>query len=577
MTAENSTHDSEARAARARAAAERESDLTESAVDSVVGTDFLEIPSILSAAREVGAVFTQVGAVTRAGKNLGVELTRVARGTTSITPDPKDWRFRDAVWSDSAVYKRVGQSYLAGCSFVDELLDEMASSGKSTTKARFLLNVLTSALAPTNSLPGNPPAIKRAVETRGKSLLRGARNFAGDVRHNRGMPSSTDRTAFKVGRDLAMTPGEVIDRDEYAEVLQYRPVTDQVRERPVLVIPPPIGRYYFLDLRPGRSFVENAVSTGVQTFIISWRNPGKGQADWDLDTYARRVLSAIDAVREVTGSPDVNVIGFCAGGILTTLVLNHLAALGDDRVHTATYAVTLLDFGGDTPISAYSSPKLLAFARWNSGRSGIIDARSMGTVFTLMRPNELVWNYWVNNYLMGNSPPVFDILAWNADGTNLPAALHKQFLDIFEHNTLCTPGAVTALGTPVDLSRIKVPTYVTGGTTDHLTPWTDCYNTTQLLSGPSTFVLSNAGHIQSLVNPPSNPKASYFSGPEPGPDAEEWLASADRHAGTWWTHWTDWLIERSGAQVVAPQTLGSDAHPPLDPAPGRYVRDQAPD
>ena len=227
-------------------------------------------------------------------------------------------------------------------------------------------------------------------------------------------------------------------------------------------------------------------------------------------------------------------------------MLNHLAALGDDRVHTATYAVTLLDFGGDTPISAYSSPKLLAFARWNSGRSGIIDARSMGTVFTLMRPNELVWNYWVNNYLMGNSPPVFDILAWNADGTNLPAALHKQFLDIFEHNTLCTPGAVTALGTPVDLSRIKVPTYVTGGTTDHLTPWTDCYNTTQLLSGPSTFVLSNAGHIQSLVNPPGNPKASYFAGPEPGPDAEEWLASAERHAGTWWTHWTDWLIERSG-------------------------------
>ena len=281
----------------------------------------------------------------------------------------------------------------------------------------------------------------------------------------------------------------------------------------MLVVPPPIGRYYFLDLRPGRSFVEYSVSRGLQTFLLSWRNPGPDQADWDIDTYAERILTAIDAVREATGSEDVNVIGFCAGGILNTAVLNHLAAKGDDRVHTASYAVTLLDFGQSAPIGAFSGAKLLSLARWNSKRSGVISARAMGNAFTWMRPNDLVWNYWVNNYLMGEDPPVFDILSWNADGTNLPAALHRQFLDIFEHNPLPEQGAMEALGTPIDLRQVKVPTYVTGAINDHLTPWKGCYRTTQLMSGETTFALSNAGHIASLVNPPGNPKANYYTAP----------------------------------------------------------------
>ena len=224
------------------------------------------------------------------------------------------------------------------------------------------------------------------------------------------------------------------------------------------------------------------------------------------------MVSAIEAVREVTGAPDIDVIGFCAGGILLTLALNQLAALGEAPVHSASYAVTLLDWGGDVPVKAFSASKLLALARWNSARAGVISAKDMGSAFTWMRPDDLVWKAWVNNYLMGDKPPRFDILAWNADGTNLPAALHAQFLDLFEHNLMATPGALTCLGTPVDLGTIKVPTYVTGGVTDHLTPWASCYRTTQLLGGPSTFVLSNAGHIQSLVNPPGNPKATFYTG-----------------------------------------------------------------
>jgi len=443
-------------------------------------------------------------------------------------------------------------------------------------QARFALTALTSAMAPTNTLVGNPAALKRAFDTGGRSVLRGMRNMLTDLRHNGAMPSMVDRTAYEVGTDLAATAGAVIERDPYGEIVQYAPTTETVRARPILIVPPPIGRFYFLDLRPGRSFVEYAVSRGLQTFMLSWRNPTKNQGDWDLDDYAARVLSAIDTVREVTGSDDVDLIGFCAGGILQSLVLNHLATLGDDRVHTASYAVTMLDFGQTAPIRAFSSPRLLALARWNSGRAGIISARNMGAVFTWMRPNELVWNYWVNNYLMGNNPPVFDILAWNADGTNLPAALHKQFLDIFEHNSLCQPGRLTVLGTPVDLASIKVPTFVTGGTTDHLTPWQGCYRTTQLLSGPSTFVLSNAGHIQSLVNPPGNPKATFFAGGEPGQDAQAWLDSAEKHTGTWWEHWADWVLERSEQTVPAPTELGSAAHPRREEAPGLYVRDLAP-
>ena len=540
------------------------------------GTDPVGVPWLAGTLAGTAAVVGQLSALNRESLALAAELARIAGGGSEITPDRKDWRFADPAWSQNPAYRRVAQSYLAGCAFLDAMVDDLGKDGRPTDTARFLLNIMSSAAAPTNTLAGNPAALKRAFETGGGSLRRGASNWWRDLRHNGGMPATVDRSAFAVGRDLAVTAGAVVDRDARGEVIQYQSATQTVRRRPVLVVPPPIGRFYFLDLRPGRSFVEYAVSRGLQVFMLSWRNPGPEQADWDLDDYAQRVLSAIDTAREVTGRPDVDIIGFCAGGIITTTVLNHLAATGDDRVASASYAVTLHDFSVPAPIGAFSSPRLLTLARWNSRRAGVISARNMGAVFTWMRPNELVWNYWVNNYLMGNPPPAFDILAWNADGTNLPAALHRQFLEIFEKNVLCQPGRMTVLGTPVDLSRITVPAYVTGGVTDHLTPWPGCYRTTQLLSGPTTFVLSNAGHIQSLVNPPGNPKATYFAGGEPGPDPQQWLTGSKKVSGTWWEHWADWLLERSGDQVPAPGKLGGGGHLPSDQAPGLYVRDLQP-
>jgi polyhydroxyalkanoate synthase len=390
------------------------------------------------------------------------------------------------------------------------------------------------------------------------------------------MPSQTDRTAFTVGKDLALTSGAVVYRSEVAELIQYAPTTRAVRRRPVVVIPPPIGRYYFLDLRPGRSFVEYAVSQGLQVFMVSWRNPQQEQADWGMDDYGHGIVAAIETVREITGSDDVNTIGFCAGGILMSAVLSHLGQAHTPVVHSASYGVTLLDFDSEAPIGAFSAPRLLELARRDSRRKGIISARSMGTVFAWMRPDDLVFNYVVNQWLMGNDPPVFDILAWNADGTNLPARLHEQFLGIFRDNTLIRPGGVTVLGTPVDLSQIDVPTFVTGAVNDHLTPWKGCYRTTQLLSGSSTFVLSNAGHVASLVNPPGNPKATYWAGGEPGTDPEAWRASAEKHTGSWWEAWADWVLARSGDEKPASADLGSTAHPPLEPAPGSYVLDRDP-
>ena len=411
------------------------------AAESVDGGEAVGIPSLQEAASGLGKALSQGTTVAREAARLGLELTRIAWGLSDVPPAKGDRRFTDPAWTSNPAFRMIQQSYLASAGALDRVVAAMGDGSSDTRaeQARFAADILASAAAPTNFLVSNPAAIKRAFDTGGMSIARGARNFARDVRHNGGMPSMIEPGAFEVGRDLAVTSGAVVARDAVAEVLQYTATADTVFGRPVLVVPPPIGRFYFLDLRPGRSFAEYAASRGLQTFMISWRNPTPEQGRWDLDTYAQTVLAAINAVREITGSPDVNLIGFCAGGIIATTVLNYLAALGDDRVHSMSYAVTLLDFGLRAPITAFSGRGLVAFAGRRSRRKGIITSRQMGSAFTWMRPDDLVFNYWVNNYLMGEKPPAFDILAWNADGTNLPGALHGQFLDIFRTTSWPAP------------------------------------------------------------------------------------------------------------------------------------------
>jgi poly[(R)-3-hydroxyalkanoate] polymerase subunit PhaC len=509
-----------------------------------------------------------------AGRVAGLagEAARIAVGRSTIAPDRKDWRFTDPTWHRNPVYRRVMQSYLAWAASMDSMVEAANLSWRADERARFFMGIVTSAAAPTNTLLGNPAAIKQALETGGGSLVSGARNLVDDLRHNGGMPSQVKRNTFVLGKDLAATPGAVIYRDEICEVLQFLPSTPEVHSRPLLVIPPQINKYYFMDLSPGRSFIEYVVSRGITVFTISWRNPDARYTDWNFDTYAAAVLRAVDVARDTTRNDDVNVIGMCAGGILTATVLNHLAHTTDDRIHTATFGVTLLDFSVPATVGLFNSAPLIATARsWSRVRRGL-DGPSLGSVFTWLRPNELVWNYWVNNYLLGQDPPAFDILAWNSDPTNLPAALHAQFLDVFASNSLVNPGAFEVLGTPVELGKVGVETYVTGATTDHLTPWKGCYRTTQLLGGPSTFVLSNAGHVASLVNPPGNPKAHYLAGPEPEADPLEWQAKAQKCTGTWWEHWAEWALPRSGDTHRRPNKPGSRKYRVIEPAPGAYVR-----
>lgn len=508
----------------------------------------------------------------RAG-SLGVEAIKVAAGRSNVEPAKGDWRFKDPTWQANPAYRRLMQVYLAWSETLMEAVADADVDWRDAERSRFLVEILTSTMAPTNSLPGNPAAIKHAFETGGLSLVRGTRSLIRDVVRNGGMPRTVDASGFEVGKNLAATPGAVVYRDEVCEVIQYTPSTSEVRARPVLIVPPQINKYYFMDLAPGRSFIEYQVSQGLPFFVISWRNPGIDQRDWGLDVYAATVERVIDVVRDISRSDDINLLSLCAGGILSSTVLNHLAAENDPRVRTASFGVTLLDFSVQAPIGMFRTAPVLALARAKSGRAGILDGPSLGAVFSWMRPNDLVWNYWVNNYLMGKDPPRFDILAWNADSTDLPTALHRQFLELFEKNVLVS-GGLKVLGTKVDLGRLSLETYVTGATTDHLTPWKACYRTTQLVGGPSTFVLSNAGHIASLINPPGNPKAHYFAGPEPGGDPDDWLSRAERHQGTWWEHWAAWIkdSDRSGAERRAPTKLGSRRYRALEPAPGSYVR-----
>ena len=452
---------------------------------------------------------TQVGRVASATAGLAAESARVVGGTSEVEPAKGDKRFRDPTWDEHPVYRRLKQEYLACQNAIDEFVQGTDLNWRDKERVRFVAVVLTSALAPTNILLGNPAALKRAFETGGGSVLTGLRNWAHDVRHNRGMPSHIAEDALVVGRDLALTPGSVVDRDEVAEVIQYMPTTAKVHSRPLVIVVPQINKYYFMDLSPERSFVEYAVANGLQVFVVSWRNPGAEHAGWDLDTYAGRVLSVIDVAREVTGSPDVNLMGLCAGGITAATALNHLAATGDERVASISHGVTLLDWSVPAQVGMLQSQDLLRLASATSDQLGVLDGASLGSVFTWMRPDDLVWTFWVNNYLMGNEPPTFDILAWNNDPTNLPSSLHDDFLHVFENNSLAQAGEMTVLGSPVDLSQVTVPSYITGGTTDHLTPWRGCYASTQLYGGPTTFTLTNTGHIQTMVCPPGQSKSRY--------------------------------------------------------------------
>ena len=537
----------------------------------VRGQDILDSARVL-----LGRMVSNPGMAARQYLSFVGELGRIVTGNCELAPDARDKRFADPAWKESLAYRTLAQCYLAWGGALNRFIDEARMDNRDADRARFVASLLVDAMSPTNSLAGNPAALRKAIDTGGASLVRGLENLIGDLAHNGGLPAQVDTRKFAVGRNLATTAGSVVHRDEVMELIQYQPCSDEVHKRPLLIAPPQINKFYVFDLVPEKSIVQFALQGGLQTFAISWKNPAAAESHFGLDTYVGSIERAIDVMRDITGSADVNIWGSCSGGITTSALLAHLAARGEAKVHSATVAVCLLDMAvaQDSTAGLFVTPESIGAAKSASRLAGVVEGRELARMFAWMRPNDLIWNYWVNNYLLGNAPPAFDILYWNNDTTRLPARLHADFLDLIGANPFVNAGRIKVRGTPLDMRRIDIESYVVAGATDHITPWQGCYKTARLYGKQTTFVLANSGHIQSLLNPPGNPKAFFWTGPANKASAEAWLEQAPKHSGSWWPHWLEWIKVRPGEMKAATAVLGNEANPPLGEAPGQYVMEK---
>ena len=503
---------------------------------------------------------------------LGGQLGRVLLGETLHQPNAADTRFADPSWTLNPFYRRSLQAYLSWQKQVKRWIDESDMPDDDRARAHFAFTLLNDAVSPSNTLL-NPLAIKELFNSGGHSLVRGLSHLLDDLMHNNGLPSQITKHAFEVGKTVATTPGAVVFRNELLELMQYKPMSEKQYAKPLLVVPPQINKYYIFDLSPSNSFVQFALKNGLQVFMISWRNPDVRHREWGLSSYVEAVEEAMNVGRAITGSREVNLMGACAGGLTIAALQGHLQAKRQlRRISSATYLVSLLDSQLDSPATLFADEQTLEAAKRRSYQQGVLEGRDMAKVFAWMRPNDLIWNYWVNNYLLGKEPPAFDILYWNNDNTRLPAAFHGDLLDFFKHNPLTHPGGLEVCGTPIDLQKVNVDSFSVAGINDHITPWDAVYRSTLLLGGNRRFVLSNSGHVQSILNPPGNPKAHFVESEKLTSDPRAWYYDASQVDGSWWTQWLTWIQERSGAQRETLMALGNQHYPPMEAAPGTYVR-----
>ncbi|MUL80242.1 alpha/beta fold hydrolase [Mycobacterium sp. CBMA247] len=510
-------------------------------------------------------------------KALGHDLVKIVEGKSDIAPAKGDKRFADPAWSGNPMLKRTMQAYLAATDTVNQLYSDADLDWRDGERMRFVLDVLTEGLSPSNNPLINPLGYKALINTGGQSAVRGLRHFLGDVSSAPRVPSMVDSDAFTLGETVALTGGAVVFRTEVFELIQYTPQTAEVFEVPLLMVPPVINKFYIMDIAPGRSMIEYFVRQGHQVFAMSWRNPTAEHRNWGFDSYGQAILDALEAVEKVAVSERIHLQASCSGGILTAMTASHLTATGQaDRLAGLTLMVTVLDQRKAGFAAAAIDEEMANIAIALSARKGYLDGRALAEVFAWLRPNDLVWRYWVNNYVEGKSPAAFDVLYWNADTTRMAAALHRDMVLMGLHNSLVTPGAVTMLGTPVDVSALDVDTYVVAGIADHISPWQACYRSARLLrkareNDRVRFALSSSGHIAALVNPPGNPKASHRIGGPDEADPEAWLKSAVKQPDSWWPDFAAWLADRSGNRKAAPDTLGGAGMEPMEPAPGSYV------
>jgi polyhydroxyalkanoate synthase subunit PhaC len=529
----------------------------------------------LSTARFAAGLARRPATLARRGAGLAGELGRIAGGRSAIAPAAKDRRFADPAWKTNPLLARAVQAYLAWAAAVESLLADAELDWRDSERMRFVLSNLIDAAAPSNNPLISPVAWKAVIDSGGLSVVRGLRSLLSDLATPPRVPAMVEPDAFEVGRDLAVTPGAVVARSDICELIQYQPATAEVYSYPLLIVPPMINKYYITDLRPGRSMIEYLVAQGHQVFVISWRNPDARHRDWDLDSYGGAIVNALGAARAVTGAPRAGICALCSGGIASAMVAAHLSANGrQEELATLCLGVTVLDQAQAGTASAMIDKRTARLAIAVSRARGYLDGRALAEIFAWLRPNDLIWNYWVNNYLQGQSPPPFDILYWNADPTRLPAAVHRDFIELALSNALTRPDATTMLGSPVDLSKVGTDSYVIAGIADHLCPWQSCYRSTQLLGGSTRFALSTSGHMASMVNPPTNPKASFQTAADNPADPRDWLAAAQMVPGSWWPDYSAWLAERSGGMRASPASLGGAGFEPIQPAPGSYVLDR---
>ena len=511
-------------------------------------------------------------------------------GEPVIQSDPKDKRFKDDAWRENEVFDFIKQSYLLSARYVQDVVGRAEGlDPKSARKVDFYARQFIDAMSPSNFLLTNPEVLRRTAETGGDNLLRGLSNLLGDLErgHGRLQVRMTDADAFKLGENIAISPGKVVYQNQLMQLIQYAPATETVLRRPLLVIPPWINKFYILDLRPKNSLVRYLVEQGHTVFMVSWVNPDERLADMGFDDYMRLgVLGALDAMEQATGEREVNAIGYCLGGTLLASTLAYMAERDDHRVKSATFFVTLLDFEEAGELGIFIDDAQLQAVERRMSERGYLEGSEMAATFNSLRANDLIWSFVVSNYLMGNEPFQFDLLYWNSDSTRMPARMHSYYLrNMYQRNLLAEPGGLELGGVPINLGRTRVPAYFLSTREDHIAPWRSTYRGTRLLGGPNRFVLAASGHIAGVVNPPGGGKYSYWTNDALPDNPDAWAADAVEIAGSWWPDWQRWVTAQStppgaspgaspGGERVPARQPGDGALRPIEDAPGSYVRER---
>ncbi len=498
-----------------------------------------------------------------------------------VEPLPGDRRFSDKAWSEEPYYDFVKQAYLLTARALQSSLPKAKGLDRHTARmVDFYTRQFVDAMAPTNFVATNPQVMRATVESGGENLLKGLRSLVADLERGHGQPAirMTDMNAFRVGENVATTPGKVVFQNDLMQLIQYAPSTTEVYRRPLLLMPPWINKFYILDLRPANSFIRWAVAQGHTLFVVSWVNPDARLAHKDFDDYmAEGPLAALDAIQRATGEREVNVIGYCISGTLLAGTLAYMASTGDDRFSSATFFTAMTDFAEAGELAVFIDEEQLGLLKRHVDETGYLEAAHMASVFNMMRDNDLIWSFVVNNYLLGKEPFAFDLLYWNSDSTRMPAAMHRFYLrNMYLENKLVRPGGISLKGVPIDLRDVRLPVYQLSTRDDHIAPWKSTYAASQLYRGPYKFVLAGSGHIAGVVNPPAANKYGYWTASELPPSADDWLAGATQHPGSWWTDWAAWIDGHGGGKVSA-RVPGAGGLAPIEDAPGAYVKVKADD